>query len=207
MFAAMKNAGFVQVDFGVESCSDRVLQALKKHSNAESIKNAFKAARKAGLRTMATFMFGSPEETYEDVAITMKLAKEIRPNFVSSFFLTPYPGTELMDMAVEHCWISNQNHEQGGLKKDPMLKINFTKEELFAIRSRFQRMFFFENFVSLFLSPRYVGRMVRLCLTYPKGLFYGLRKFLRTRVFDDLVFEFLVFYVKERTSRIRRKKH
>jgi radical SAM superfamily enzyme YgiQ (UPF0313 family) len=205
MFAAMKDAGFVQVDFGVESGSDRVLKALKKNSNAEVIKGAFNAARKAGLRTMATFMFGSPEETYEDVSITMRLAKEIRPNFVSSFFITPYPGTELMGMAVEHGWISNQDHEQGGLQQGPMLTINFTREELLAIRSRFQRIFFFENFISLFLSPRYVGRMIRLCLTYPKGLFYGLRKALRTRVFDDLVFEFLVYYVRERSSRIHRK--
>jgi hypothetical protein len=38
-------------------------------------------------------------------------------------------------------------------------------------------------------------------MRYPKGLFLGTRKFMKTHVLDDLFFEFLIYYVAERTRR------
>ncbi|MBL6995926.1 B12-binding domain-containing radical SAM protein [Desulfobacula sp.] len=202
MFKLMKRAGFVQVDFGVESGSDKVLKTLKKNSDALSIKMAFLLAKKAGLRTMATFMFGSPSETKEDVEATMRLAKEINPNFVSSFFITPYPGTELMEMAITNNWISPYvDRAMAGLRKGPMLKIHFSEKELLNIRSRFQKMFFFRNYGGLFLSPNYVFKIAILFLRYPLGIVLGIKKFLKTFVFDDLVFEFVVYYTKEKINK------
>ena len=208
MFRLMRRAGFVQVDFGVESGSDSVLRALKKNSDAQSIKKAFAAAKKAGLRTMATFMFGSPSEREKDVEASMKLAKEIYPHFVSSFFLTPYPGTELMELAEKNRWISSSiDREKAGLRKRPMLQIHFSEKELIDIRSRFQKMFFFRNFGSLFLSPNYILQIAILLMRYPMGIVLGMKKFAKTFVFDDLVFEFLVYYTKEKTNRKQKTGH
>lgn len=201
MFSAMKQAGCVQLDFGVESGSDKVLKALKKNSDAESVREAFRIAKKVGLRTMATFMFGSPEEGPEDVEATMRLARQIRPDFASSFFITPYPGTELMDMARANHWNFRYSPMETGLKKTPPLKIRFSEEELLRFRARFQRMFAYRNCVGTLFRPQVFFRAAWLALRYPMGLVGGVRKFLKTFVLDDFFFEFLIYYVKERTRK------
>ena len=202
LFLRMKEAGLVQLDFGVESGSNRVLTALKKKSNDQAVQNAFRIAKKAGIRTLATFMFGNPGEEEEDVEKTFALAKSISPNFVSSFFLTPFPGTELMDMARRNGWlVSDIDYFDGGLKKKPMMRINFSEEQLFSIRSRFQRQFTVRNYVSLLSSPSFVVKGMLLVLRYPAGFVKGLKVFLSTKVFDDFVFSFLIHYAERKQKR------
>lgn len=198
ILALMKKAGLVQLDFGVESGSDKVLKILKKHSDQQKVKNAFKMARKVGIRTMATFMFGNPDEDSEDIEKTFKLAKEIRPNFVSSYFLTPFPGTELMEMASKNNWLVCDNYDIGGLKKEPMMNINFSPKQLFEIRARFQRQFVVTNFFSLLKNVHYMKKALSLILRYPMGLLRGIRAFCKTGVFDDFVFAFLTYYADQR---------
>jgi radical SAM superfamily enzyme YgiQ (UPF0313 family) len=196
--ALMKKAGLVQLDFGVESGSDRVLKALRKDSSEDTIRNAFRIAKKVGVRTMATFIFGNPEETKEDVDKTFALAKEINPNFVSSFFLTPFPGTELMDLVRMNKWDMDLNYLETGLKKRPPLRINFTDEELLGFRERFQRQFFFRNYTSLFLNVPYMAKATMVVLRYPWGVWHGLKAFRKSRVFDDFVFGFLLYYADKK---------
>jgi len=202
MFRAMKKAGCVQLDVGVESGSDKVLKALKKNSDADSVKRAFRIAKQLGIRTMATFMFGSPSEEPEDVEATMRLAREIKPDFASSFFITPYPGTELMSMVNQHHWKFHYSPSETGLKKTPPLTIKFSAEELQHIRARFQKMFVYRNFIRSLLRPSILIKAGFLALRYPMGVVWGIRKFLKTFVLDDLFFEFLIYYVKEKTRRM-----
>jgi radical SAM superfamily enzyme YgiQ (UPF0313 family) len=198
MVVLMKEAGLVQLDFGVESGSDKVLRNLKKHSDESKIKNAFKTTKKVGIRTMATFMFGNPGESNEDIEKTFKLAKEIKPNFVSSYFLTPFPGTELMEMAMKNNWLICGNYDLGGLKKEPMMEINFSPKDLAKIRARFQRQFVLTNFFSLLKNFNYMRKAIFLILRYPWGLLKGIKAFSKTRVFDDFVFAFLTYYAEQK---------
>ncbi|MHC4544013.1 MAG: B12-binding domain-containing radical SAM protein [Planctomycetota bacterium] len=198
MVDAMKEAGLVQLDFGVESGSERVLRALKKGSTEKAIRNAFYITKKAGVRRMATFMFGNPGEEIEDIKKTFKLAKEIKPDFVSSFFLTPFPGTELMEIAKGKDWLSGEDYSVGGLKKEPMLEIYFSVQELRRIRRSFQRQFFWANFSNLFFNLHYLFNAIRLVICYPKGIIKGLSAFSKTWVFDDFVFAFLIYYAEKR---------
>ncbi|MBU1109824.1 MAG: B12-binding domain-containing radical SAM protein [Candidatus Riflebacteria bacterium] len=198
MFKLMKKAGCIQLDFGVESGSDKVLQELKKDSNSMLIEKAFQIARHADLRTAATFMFGSPGEKEKDVELTFKLAKKIRPDFVSSFFITPYPGTEFMTMVEKNNWEFPLNRHEIGLKKKPALKIYFNEEQLLDIRKRFQKEFAFQNFAGVILSPKFFFKATILALSYPMGLLAGVKKFFKTKVIDDFFFEFLIYYTKQK---------
>lgn len=200
MFSAMKQVGLVQLDFGVESGSDSVLKALKKDSTAAEIDRAFEIADQCGLRTTATFMFGSPGETMADVEQTMQLAKKIRPDFVSSFFITPYPGTELMTMVEENRWEMVADRHHHGLKKGPMLRISFSARQLMEIREKFQKEFALRNFSGVLLSPNYLFKALQLFMRYPKGVVFGLKTFAKSRVIDDFFFEFLNYYVRKKTG-------
>jgi len=198
MLTRMKNSGLVQVDFGVESGSEKVLAAIKKCSTEQAIRRAFAITRKIGIRRMATFIFGSPEEKEEDIQKTFTLAKEIKPDFVSSFFLTPFPGTELMEMAKDKGWLYSEDYLAGGLKKQPMLQVNFSVAELRKIRQKFQQQFLWTNFISQFLDLPFLLKTIRIVSRYPEGIRKGLSAFLKTKVFDDFVFAFLIYYAEQK---------
>jgi radical SAM superfamily enzyme YgiQ (UPF0313 family) len=95
----MKQSGCVQVDFGVESGSQRILdEIIFKRTNIPQIIKAFELAKKYKLRTLANFMLGLPTETYEDLEKTKKLAEKIKADVYLFSIATPLPGTKLYEM-------------------------------------------------------------------------------------------------------------
>jgi radical SAM superfamily enzyme YgiQ (UPF0313 family) len=47
-------------------------------------------------------MLGIPTETKSEVADTVRMLKEIDPDYYSPAFFTPHPGTDLYDYVVQH---------------------------------------------------------------------------------------------------------
>jgi len=95
MASLLSDHGCVQVDIGVESGSQRMLDGLKKGIKVEEVYMAFDAARDSGMRTLANFMIGLPEETPEDLAMTRGLMRDIKADHYVVSIACPLPGTEL----------------------------------------------------------------------------------------------------------------
>ena len=93
----MKQAGCVQVEFGVESGSPENLIRLRKDITVPQIKNAFRICKKLKFRTFANFMINTPDETEEDVQMTIDLARKLKADVNLFNITTPYPGTEIYD--------------------------------------------------------------------------------------------------------------
>jgi radical SAM superfamily enzyme YgiQ (UPF0313 family) len=79
----------------------------------EEVIDAFERCRKLGIRTYATFLFGSPGETDESAQRTLEFSKRIRPSLAMFFVATAYPGTPMYDEAlaageVEPRWWARQ---------------------------------------------------------------------------------------------------
>jgi len=92
---SLKKAGCIQVDFGIESGSERLLKLLQKGIIVDQVRKAVKICRKYGVRVFSNFMINLPTETEEDVEDTLALADEIKSD-ISIFNVTcPFPGTEL----------------------------------------------------------------------------------------------------------------
>lgn len=95
----LKESGCVQVEFGFESGSDRVLKQLKGNSaSVEQNMEAAVMAHEMGLRVLGTFMFGEPTETVDDANQTIEFIKKVPIDFGSCFMLAPYPGTQLWQL-------------------------------------------------------------------------------------------------------------
>lgn len=102
----MKKAGCNHVYLGLESGSPKIQKMIKKNIDNSKIKTAVKLARKAGIETTVYFMAGFPEETEEDLTQSVNAMKEIKPDHAIWSILTPYPGTEIWDMAQKRGLVS-----------------------------------------------------------------------------------------------------
>lgn len=101
LLEAMKEAGCHTVMFGVESAEQNLLDLYRKDSTPEQAREAFQRCRSKGIRTVATFILGLPEETCATARATIAFAKELDPDFVSFNVAVPRLATGLRQMAIE----------------------------------------------------------------------------------------------------------
>lgn len=94
----MKKSGCIQLDFGVESGSDRILRMINKGTTVKQAEEAFKLCHKYKMRTFANLMIGLPTETAYEMYQTFNLAKRLHANSYVVSIAMPIPGTELWDM-------------------------------------------------------------------------------------------------------------
>jgi len=90
----MKDAGCIQLDFGVETGSPKLLKIIKKGINVDQTIHAFSLCKVNGMRTFANILLNLPEETEEDLVLTHELLAKIKPTYISVGITQPYPGTE-----------------------------------------------------------------------------------------------------------------
>ncbi|MCX7683398.1 MAG: B12-binding domain-containing radical SAM protein [Anaerolineae bacterium] len=102
MVARMVEAGLRGYFIGFESGNDRVLRFIRKGTTVEQNRQAARICRKYGISIWANYMLGLPTETKEEVMDTVRMMKEIDPDYYSPAFFTPHPGTDLYDYVVEH---------------------------------------------------------------------------------------------------------
>lgn len=99
---AMKKAGCVQVQIGIESGNDTILESINKKINTKQVENAVRIYLKNGISVMGSFIIGHHEDDEETVMQTINFAKRIKmlnPKYVNCMFaiLTPLPGTPIFE--------------------------------------------------------------------------------------------------------------
>jgi len=97
----MRKAGCVQIFFGFESGSQRILDILKKKTSVEENKKAIRLCKEAGIRVRGNFMIGNPTETFADIKMTERFIEENDIDETSITITTPFPGTELWNWGRE----------------------------------------------------------------------------------------------------------
>ena len=101
MVAIMADAGLKGYFIGFESGNQRILNLLRKGTTPERNRQAARICRSRGLVVWANYMLGIPTETREEVMDTVRMIREIDPDYYSPAFFTPHPGTDLYDYCVE----------------------------------------------------------------------------------------------------------
>ena len=99
--ASLKRAGCAEVWMGVESGSQRVLDAMDKGLRVDEIKVARERLSDAGIRACYFLQFGYPGEHWEDIQKTIDLVRTTRPDDIGVSFSYPLPGTAFFDRVQE----------------------------------------------------------------------------------------------------------
>jgi radical SAM superfamily enzyme YgiQ (UPF0313 family) len=102
IFSLMKKAGCVAVDFGTDSGSPAMLEALRKPFHQDDIRRASQACKDAGIDFCHSLILGGTGETSETIRETVSLMDEVSPRAVIAMTgVRIYPGTELERIAIE----------------------------------------------------------------------------------------------------------
>jgi radical SAM superfamily enzyme YgiQ (UPF0313 family) len=98
VISSLASRGFTHVAIGAESLNERILQEVAlKRLKAETILQAAREVRRAGMHPILTFIIGLPGETRESIWRTVEILKE-NELYSSTFFpLVVFKGTALFE--------------------------------------------------------------------------------------------------------------
>jgi anaerobic magnesium-protoporphyrin IX monomethyl ester cyclase len=106
-------AGCEEVWMGVESGSQRILDAMDKGTTVDEVRHATRALRSSGIRACWFLQLGYPSEQWEDVIATRDLVREERPDDIGVSVAYPLPGTKF-HAAVQAQLGARTNWEETG---------------------------------------------------------------------------------------------
>jgi anaerobic magnesium-protoporphyrin IX monomethyl ester cyclase len=98
---ALKRAGCSEVWMGVESGSQKVLNAMDKGLRISDVITARSRLADEGIRACYFLQFGYPGETWEDIQQTIALVRSTRPDDIGISFSYPLPGTVFYERVQE----------------------------------------------------------------------------------------------------------
>jgi len=106
---ALAAAGAEEVWMGVESGSQRILNAMDKGTTVDEVRSATRALKLHGIRACWFIQLGYPSETWEDVGMTRDLIRDEQPDDIGVSVSYPLPGTKFYDsvrssLGAQHNW-------------------------------------------------------------------------------------------------------
>jgi anaerobic magnesium-protoporphyrin IX monomethyl ester cyclase len=94
---ALRLAGCEEVWLGVESGSQKILDAMDKGTRIAQVRSATRNLRGEGIRTGWFVQLGYPGETWQEILATRDLIREERPDEVGVSVSYPLPGTPFFE--------------------------------------------------------------------------------------------------------------
>lgn len=90
----MRQTGMNSLKIGIETGSQRLLYATNKNITLNHIRRGAEILNRLNQKWSAFFMLGYPDETEEEIKMSLNLIEEIQPTYVSMSILAPYPGCQ-----------------------------------------------------------------------------------------------------------------
>ena len=167
----LKQANCHLIRFGVESCSQPILDAMKKGYSIKQVKRAFKLCKETGIAASASIIIGYPGETRSTFSETLKNIIEIDPVGCEFFIALPIVGTEFYKLAHEKKYIIERDWEEWTLlPEEPLIGTEHLKpSDLIDLRR--------EAYLTFYLRPSKILQILRQIKDvndikyYLKGLF------------------------------------
>ncbi len=155
-------AGAYLVAFGMESGSQRMLDAMNKRITVQDNARACELTRKYGMQCHSSWIIGYPGETPQTVHETVEFIKKNRPSTANVGVLRPYPGTPAYELARQQGTLVGDWHPDAD--HDPWIRLPWaqTRQALEDARRRMLRQ--------IYISPHYItslGREMLLNTNWP----------------------------------------
>ncbi len=133
----LKQAGFNWLALGIESASSDVRDGASKKMRVNDIKSIVDKIHNAGIKIIANYIFGLPDDTHESMQETLNMAKELNTEFGNFYCAMAYPGSQLYNMAINNGWKLPQDwlgYSQHSYNIQPLPSKYLTAKEILQFR-------------------------------------------------------------------------
>ncbi|MFN0053137.1 MAG: B12-binding domain-containing radical SAM protein [Planctomycetales bacterium] len=157
MLTMLRDVGLTSVTVGIETPSRDTLVKYKRAPIKDDKQSHFvELCRGLGIRVVAGFMIGFPEDTRQSIRAVLRYAKQVDPFAANFNVCTPYPGTGWM-AEIEHL-VANRDWSRYDVYTPNLQYEHLTTEEVHELHQECFRQYYFrwkylrEN--GQFLFPR-----------------------------------------------------
>ncbi len=139
----MRKAGCWQINYGIESGSQAVLDGLHKNIKVKQIRDTLIATKKAKMSARAYLIIGSPPETLQTLEENRELILSVPLSDIHISYFTPLPGSEVYKEVMS-------TNRMEDLKDINQYRINYlppdiSKEILINYMNGLYRRFYFHH--------------------------------------------------------------
>ena len=135
-----RKAGIEHIYVGVESVNQATLDLYKKDAKVEQGKRAIELINEHSMISETSFVMGMPNETKEEMARTIELAKFYDPDMAFFLAITPWPYADLYKDVKDH--IATKDYRKYNLVEPVVKPIAMTLDEVRAELFRGFREFY-----------------------------------------------------------------
>jgi len=167
----LRAAGMRTIYYGVESGCQRVLDMMKKGITVKQAEDAVRAARKAGVEVITSFILGYPGEKPSEMDRTIDFSIKLDPDYSQYSILTPFPGTPLYaelrrQGLIEDDWENYTvikpviKYEKLGLSRELIQKklvkayLRFYSRPSYLLRHSYMIRVFLETLYRTYIEPK-----------------------------------------------------
>lgn len=94
----LKRVGLTSITVGIETPDDSTLKNYHRATIREDRQHEFiTTCRSLGIRTVAGFLIGFPDDNEDSILGVMNYAQTVNPTFANFNVVTPYPGTQFFE--------------------------------------------------------------------------------------------------------------
>jgi len=173
----MARAGCWQISYGVESGSQRVLNAMRKGTTLGLIDRAMRWTKEAGIRTNGYFLLGFPTETKEEIEETIRFAKRLPLDIFQCTLFTPFPSLPFSKEVEKFGKWQSKEWSDLNIFNPVFVTGELTADELEYFKRKAWREFYFRPGIQLNLlfmlwrHPAVIGHYLRTALGFAKFVF------------------------------------
>jgi anaerobic magnesium-protoporphyrin IX monomethyl ester cyclase len=140
----LRRVGLTSVTVGIETPDERTLRRYQRAPISDDRQRAFvELCRGLGVRTVAGFMIGFPDDTAASIEGVLKYAKAVGPTFANFNIVTPYPGTPFFAEVREQ--IANFDFTRYNVYTPLMKYRHLTPEQVAALHARCFTGYYFRS--------------------------------------------------------------
>jgi len=166
----LHRSGLRSIEMGIESSNHQVLiENGRKAIDSAQQKLIIECCHRLGIRVIANYIFGLPNDTVDGIRETIRYAKKLNTFAIQFTVTTPYPGTQFYE-SVKHS-IFEQDWERFNGWTSVYHHPTIRPDELHRLREF--------AYVSYHLRPRYVWRFLQSTILHPL-LFPAIASYSRT---------------------------
>lgn len=142
----LASSGCLEIGFGAESASQKILDIINKKTTVKQIKNTIDIVKDNGMCSRASFMLGLPGENNETLNETYSFIKNSRLDDFIVFIYHPYRGTyiydniEKFDLELPHNY-DDTMHTLGKQGRVPNIGVrtsSLTSQEIYNYHEKFR---------------------------------------------------------------------